>query len=271
MTVGLAGRAVAMIGIILGLLAVGLDLISAGGATSHYFDQGVVAVFTIALLSMASYLPAEVGFDTAGAAAGTAVFGFYLYVPAIFAFNHLGTPGAAAFLGLGTLLIPVGWAIVRRAEGGHGEAAPAAPSRDAAAAVRNPLFTLSIAGVILMAAGIWLPVVTDGPSFWNASYSGKALGILLLIAVLANAATLLLPLVSARRVSADGVLLVACGGFGLAAAQWLESAFDHLGSLGTGGWVEGIGGLLLVGGVVAMRLVAERRSSHAPQAVPVTP
>jgi hypothetical protein len=269
MTVGLAARAVAMIGIILGLLAVGLNLISAGGTTSHYFDHGVVAVFTIALLSMASYLPAEVGFDTAGAAAGTAVFGFYLYVPAIFAFNHLGTPGAAAWLGLGTLLIPVGWGILRRVEGGHAEEPPTPPSRDPAAAARDPLFALSVSGLILMAAGIWLPVVTDGPSYWNASYSGNALGILLLIAVLANAATLLLPLVSAKRVSADGVLLVACASFGLAAALWLESAFDHLGSLGTGGWVEGIGGLLLIGGVVAMRLVAPRRS-HSPAAVPVT-
>ena len=269
MTVGLAGRGVAMLGIILGLLAVGLDLISAGGATSHYFDHGVVAVFTIGLLSMASYLPAEVGFDTAGAAAGTAVFGFYLYVPAIFAFDRLGTPGAAAWLGLGTVLIPIGWAIVRRAERDHSEDAPATPPPGAAAAARDPLFALSVSGLILMAAGIWLPVVTDGPSYWNASYSGDALGILLLIAVLANAATLLGPLVSRRRISADRVLLVACAGFGLAAAQWLESAFDHLGSLGTGGWVEGMGGLLLIGGVVAMRLVVARRS-FSPQRVPVT-
>ena len=266
MTAGLAARAVAMVGVILGLLAVGLDLISAGGATSHYLDHGVVAIFTIALLSMASYLPAEVGFDTAGAAAGTAVFGFYLYVPAIFAFNHLGTPGAGAWLGLGTLLIPIGWAILRRVERGHGEQAAAPAPPDPATAARDPLFVLSISGLILMAAGIWLPVVTDGPSYWNASYSGDALGILLLIAVLANAATLLLPLVSARRVSADRVLLVACASFGLAAAQWLESAFDHLGSLGTGGWIEGMGGLLLLGGVVAMRLVAAR----VPHAVPVT-
>ncbi|HXR14388.1 MAG TPA: hypothetical protein VN740_06975 [Solirubrobacteraceae bacterium] len=270
MSVGLAGRAVAMLGIILGLLAVGLNLVSAHGATSHYFDHGVVAVFTIALLSMASYLPAEVGFDTAGAAAGTAVFGFYLYVPAIFAFNHLGTPGAGAWLGLGTLLIPIGWAIVRRAEHGGGEATPAAAAADAAVLARDPLFALSVAGVILMAAGIWLPVLTDGPSFWNASDSGDALGILLLIAVLANAATLLLPLVSSARVSADGVLLVACAGFGLAAAAWLQAAFDHLGSLGTGGWIEGMGGLLLIGGVVAMRLVAARRA-HSPQAIPATP
>jgi hypothetical protein len=260
MTVGLAGRGVAMIGIILGLLAVGLNLLSVGGTSAHYFDSGAVAVFVIVLLSMSSYLPAEVGYDTAGTAAGVTVLGFYLYVPAIFAFNHLGTPGVAAWLGLGTVLIPIGWLIVRRSEGhGHGEPL-------AGASPREPLFALAVAGLILIAAGIWLPVVTDGPDLWNASSSGHALGIIALIVVVANAATLLLPLASSVRVSANRVLMVACASFGFAAASWLEG-FNHLGTLGTGGWIEAIGGLLLVGGVVAMALVGAR----SPRAIPATP
>ncbi|HZL55321.1 MAG TPA: hypothetical protein VFC22_06805 [Solirubrobacteraceae bacterium] len=263
MTVGLAGRGVAMIGIILGLIAVGVDLVSSGGSASHYYDSGAVAVFAIVLLSMASYLPAEVGYDTAGAVAGTTVFGFYLFVPATFAFDHLGTPGAAAWIGLGTVLIPIGLVIVRRAEG-H----VSAPALEPSAVVRSPMFALAVAGLILMAAGIWLPVVTDGPTYWNASYSGHALGILLLLVVVANAAVLLLPLVSAVRVSADRVLFLACASFGLAAALWLET-FNHLGVLGTGGWVEAMGGLLLAGGVVALRLTSARRA-RAPQALPAT-
>jgi hypothetical protein len=265
MTVALAGRGVAMIGIILGLLAVGLDL--ASGGASRYLDSGAVAVFAIALLSMASYLPAEVGYDTAGTAAGVAVFGFYLSIPAIVAFNHLGELGAGAWLGLGTVLIPIGRSIVRHAEGAH-EDEPAAMSP--AAVARNPLFALAVAGVVLMAAGIWLPIATDGPSYWNASTSSHLLGILLLIAVLANATTLVLvPLLWRVHVSADRVLLVACGSFGLAVAFWLE-AFDHLGSLGSGGWLEAIGGLLLVGGVVAIRLTAAR-GAPAPAALAATP
>lgn len=260
MTVGLAGRGVAMIGIILGLLAVGLNLVSDPGGASHYFDSGAVAVFAIVLLSMASYLPAEVGYDTAGTAAGVTVFGFYVYVPAIFAFSHLGTLDAAAWLGLGTLLIPVGWLIVRRAEGhGHGEPL-------AGASPREPLFAVALAGLILIAAGIWLPIVTDGPDLWNASYSGHALGIVALLVVMANAATLLLPLVSGVRVSANRALMVACASLGFTAAGWLD-AFNHLGRLGTGGWVEAVGGLLLLAGVLAMRLVGAR----APRAVAVTP
>jgi len=260
MTVALAGRGVAMIGIILGLLAVGLDLVSGGSA--RYLNSGAVAVFAIALLSMSSYLPAEVGYDTAGTAAGVAVFGFYLSVPAIFAFSHLATLGAGAWLGLGTVLIPIGRSIVRRAEGVHAHE-PATRSPDTATGspatlTRDPLFALAIAGLILMAAGIWLPVASDAPDYWNASSSGHVLGILLLIAVLANAATLLLaPLLWRVRVSADMVLLVACGSFGLAGALWLET-FDHLGTLGSGAWLEAVGGLLLIGGVVAGRLTAAR-------------
>jgi hypothetical protein len=256
-----------MIGIILGLLAVGLDLASGGG---RYLDSGAVAVFAIALLSMASYLPAEVGYDTAGTAAGVAVFGFYLFFPAVLAFGSLGLLGAGGWLGLGTVLIPIGHAIVRRAEGAH-EVQPAASSPTVA--VRNPLFALAVAGVILMAAGIWLPITSGGPSYWHASSSGDLVGILLLVVVLANATTLVLaPLVWHVRISADRVLLLACGSFGFAVAWWLVT-FNHLGALGTGGWLEAIGGLLLVGGVVAMRLTAARSApAPAPAApLPATP
>lgn len=270
MTGALGGRAIAMVGIIVGLLAVGLDLISAGGATSRYLDHGVVVAFVIALLAMASYLPAEVGFDTFGAALGTAVFGFYLYVPALFAFDHLGTPGAAVWLGLGTVLIPTGWAIVRAAEAGEESAPPARAPRGAAALLRDPQLAIATAGLILLAAGIWLPVVNDGPSFWNASFSGHALGILLLLALLANVATVLLPLVWRPVTSSDGTLLLAAGTFGLTVAEWLEQAFSHLGSLGSGGWIEAVGGLLLIGGVVAARLGAERRAPVR-EAVAVAP
>ena len=253
MTKDLAGRGVSMVGIICGLLAVGLVLFSTGGVTARYLDHGVVVAFVIALLAGSSYLPAEVGFDTLGAALGTVAFGFYLYVPAIFAFDHLGTPGAAAWLGLGTILIPVGLLVVRAA--GHGE--PASPPPPASPT--SPQFALAISGVVLLAVGIWLPVISDHASFWNLSFSGHALGILLLIAVVANAAALL-----GVGAFTRGTLLIACATFGLTAAAWLTEAFSHLDSLGSGGWIEAVGGLLLIGGVVAMRL----GGATAPDALP---
>ena len=254
MTKDLAGRGISMVGIITGLLAVGLVLFSQGDVTTRYLDHGVVVAFVIALLAGASYFPAEVGFDTLGAALGTVALGFYLYVPAIFAFDRLGTPGAAAWLGLGTILIPIGLAVVRSA--GHAEPAPAVRP-----ALASPQFVIAFAGVVLLAVGIWLPGISDHASFWNLSFSGHALGILLLIAVVANAAALL-----GVGFSGNGALLVACATFGLTAAAWLTEAFANLDSLGSGGWIEAVGGLLLISGVVAMRLGA----ATAPAALPAS-
>ena len=252
MTKDLAGRGISMVGIICGLLAVGLVLFATGGVTARYLDHGVVVAFVIALLAGSSYLPAEVGFDTLGAALGTIAFGFYLYVPAIFAFDRLGTPGPAAWLGLGTILIPIGLSVVRSA----GQAEPAPPLQVTPA---SPHFALAFSGVVLLAVGIWLPVISDHASFWNLSFSGHALGIVLLAAVAANAAALL-----GVGLFARGALLIACATFGLTAAAWLTEAFSHLDSLGSGGWIEAVGGLLVIGGVVAMRLGA----ASAPAAVP---
>jgi hypothetical protein len=259
MSGALAGRALAAVGIVAGLLAVALDLISGGGTTSRYLDQGAVAAFLVVLLSFASYLPAEVGLDTAAAAAGTAAFGFYLFVPGLFAFNQLGSLGAAAWLGVATALIPIGWAIVQLVE-----REPAGSSRPPAAAspavvLRDPLLAPAVAGLGLIAAGSWLPALSGSPSYWNASFSGHAVGLLTLLAVALNLAALAAPLPAAIAIRQDTVLLVAAGTFGLVEAELVHSAFNRLGSLGAGGWLEAAGGLLLMTGVLAMRTGAGRR------------
>src|SRR5580700_11364301 len=116
MTSALAGRVVAGVGIVCGLVAIGLVLVSGAGGVLHYADHGFDIAFVVGLLAYASYLPAEVGQDTAGGLAGTAVFGFFLFVPLALAFDRLGSLGSAGWLGLCTVLIPVGAVIVRVAE-----------------------------------------------------------------------------------------------------------------------------------------------------------
>jgi hypothetical protein len=270
MSAGLAGRAVAAIGTIAGLLAVSLDLVSSGGSTLRYVDHGAVAAFLFILLSLASYLPAEVGLDTAGAAAGTAAFGYFLFAPGAFAFSNLGALHAAGWLGVGTVLIPVGWAIVRAVER-HPAGEPAPPTAPSPA-VRpaDPLLVVAFAGLILIAAGIWLPAISGSASYWNGSFSGHGLGLLMALAVVANVATLAATLAIRIGISPDLRLLVAAGTFGLVEVTFIQSAFNHLGSLGSGGWLEAAGGLLLIGGVVAMR-VGAARSVPAPSVVAVAP
>lgn len=236
-----------MVGVVTGLVALGLTLVPlGGGSVAAYADHGAVAAFLIVTLSYASYLPAEVGKDTSATAAGVVAFGFFLYWPAVYAFGGLDQLGAAAWLGLGTILIPIGAHIVRSAEHEHvAQAEPPAP----ATALRDPFLGLALLGVGLIVVGIWLPLESGASSFWNASVSGHALGLLLLLFVVLDVVALLGPLVS-PAVTRYRTLLVAAATFGLVEAPFVHLAFNHLDLLGTGSWLVAVGGLLLFGGVI---------------------
>jgi hypothetical protein len=250
MTSALVGRIVAGVGIVCGLLAIGLVLVSgAGGGALHYADHGFDVAFVVGLLAYASYLPAEVGQDTAGGLAGTVVFGFYLFVPAALAFDHLGSLGAAGWLGVCTVLIPAGAVIVARTE--HAERAP----RDLRGLAMLP-------AIALIAVGIWLPIDSGGASYWDASLSGHALGLLMVIAVVA----LLGAIVLAPRLPANTLDYIAAATFGLVEAEFVHAAFNNLSALGSGGWLEAAGGLVMFGAVIAGRLglLARRPPEPAP-------
>jgi len=250
MTSALAGRVVAAVGIVCGLVAIGLVLVSGAGGGLHYADHGFDIAFVIGLLAYASYLPAEVGQDSAGGLAGTAVFGFYLFVPAALAFDRLGSLGSAGWLGLCTVLIPVGAVIVRIAE--HGEPAPRAP-RDVRGLAMLP-------AIALIAVGIWLPIESGGASYWDASFSGHALGIVMALAVVALLVAIAMP----ARLPADALDYLAAATFGLVEAEFVHAAFNNLSVLGSGGWLEAAGGLVMFGAVIAGRLGLLVRRAQAP-------
>ena len=249
-----------MVGVVTGLVALGLTLVPlGGGAVAGYADHGAVAAFLIVTLSYASYLPAEVGKDTPATVAGVVAFGFFLYWPAVYAFNGLDQLGAAAWLGLGTVLIPIGAHIVRSAEHEHvAQAEPPPP----ATPLRDPFLGLALLGVGLIVVAIWLPLESGGASLWNASVSGHALGLLLLLFVVLDVVALLGPLVS-PAVTRYRTLLVAAATFGLVAAPFVNLAFNHLDVLGTGGWLAAVGGLLLFGGVILAPFGAAVRGARA--------
>ena len=91
-----------LVGIVTGLLAVGLPYTTG----SRYLDDGTQFAFLVILLSLASWLPADVGPPLFGAAAGAAAFGFYLFIPSTAAFDSFGYLDSGAWLGLCTVLIP---------------------------------------------------------------------------------------------------------------------------------------------------------------------
>ncbi len=257
MSVGFAGRAIAYVGIILGLLAIGLPLISDGDLTTRYVNDGTTFAFLVLALSYASYLPAEIGRDLGAAAVGSTAFGFYLWTPAYLAFDRLGLLGAGGWLGICTVLIPIGWLVVRSAEPRH-EAARGGTSPAPAVLGATAL------GGILVLVGIWLPAYSDGsdPSTWDLSVT---LGVLTLLLLLLTAG-LTAAMVKSTPGPADLALLVAATTFGLVAQTWIRAAFEGFGSLGAGSWLLAIGGLVLIVGVAAIRRAV--LPAGAPQPVP---
>jgi hypothetical protein len=231
-------------GIVAGLLAVSLPFTD----DTRYVDDGTTAAFLIVLLSFTSLLPAEIGRDLVAAAAGSAAFGFFLVIPSIYAFDNLGRLDSGAWLGVCTALIPLGALIVFAAEGTAGATR---------ALERGPGLLVGTIGLVLVAAGIWLDLGRNGPSYWNASSSGHAAGLLLILLVLADAGLVATAAHASARV-AELVVLTASATFGFTVFAVVAGAFDDFGTLGAGAWIEAAGGVLLLGGVVLPRLVRSR-------------
>jgi hypothetical protein len=250
-TLGLFGRATAGVGIVCGLLALGLDI----GGGGRYVADGTTFAFLVITLSLASHFPAEIASDARGAALGAAAFGFFLFIPAVLAFDKLGYLRAAGWLGVCTALVPLGYVIVRMAEGGHSGTARSLSRH----AHRDPFLLVTTAGVALIVVGVWFKTGSGGPSYWDASHT---LGILMLLLAALNVL-----LAVGAPASSDAALLVAATTFGLVEFGWIESAFTSLGSLGTGGWLEAIGGLFLIVGIVAARRAAAPAAATAPSPV----
>jgi hypothetical protein len=234
-------------GIVAGLLAVSLPF----AGETRYVDDGTTAAFLIVLLSFTSLLPAEIGRDLVAAAAGSAAFGFFLVIPAIYAFDSFSSLESGAWLGVCTALIPLGALVVVGADG----RAISTPAVD-----RGPGLLVGTVGLVLVAVGIWLDLGRDGPSYWNASSSGHALGLLLIVLVLADAGALAAAAHSSARV-AEVTVLAASATFGFTIFAVVAGAFDDLGTLGAGAWVEAAGGILLLVGVVVPQLVRSRASA----------
>lgn len=239
------GRGAILIGLICGLLAVSLPFVSEGG--SRYADDGTAAAFLIVLLALSSWFPAEVGTARLCIVLGGAAFGFFLFLPAIFAFDRLGSLGSSGWLGLCTVLIPVGVIF----------AEPLAPStRD-----RGLGDALGLLGIVLLLVGIWLPHESGGPSAWNESSSGHALGLLMLLLAVLDAVLLVAPGL------ADLQVLTAAATFGLLGAPVIIFAFDQLGTLGAGAWLQACAGVLILAGSTGWPAVAR----YAPASLSQSP
>jgi len=251
----LMGRMIAAVGLVLGFVAIFVKFASTSGGSAKYSDDGTVLAFLLVALILAAVCLAATfagsdNMEAPAAVAGGAAFGFYLFIPSAFGFNHFDIVDTGGWLGICSGLIPLGlWYSMS--------------SKAATLNRPSPLLAApAIVGRICCIVAVWL-TAEIGTSYWNLLDQGRALPALMLVLVIGGA---LLGIATtfgsgSTRVTADGALIFAAVTFGLYGAEAIQSAFGDFGSLGTGAWLGAAGGLVLLIGVAMLW-------SHATGAAP---
>jgi len=237
------GRMVALVGLVLGFVAIFVKFASTTGGSAKYSDDGTVLAFLlVTLIAAAVLLAATLGgrddLEAAAAVAAGAAFGFYLFIPSAFGFNHFDIVDTGGWLGVCSGLAPLGlWYSL--------SSRPATLNR-----VSPALAVPIVVGRICCLVAIWT-TVEIGSDYWNLLDQGRALPALMLLLVIGGAVLGIATTFgsSPRRVTADGTLILAAVTFGLYGAEVIQAAFGDFGSLDTGAWLGAVGGLVLLLGV----------------------
>ena len=242
-----AGRIVAGVGVVAGIVAIWLDIVATAGHSEQYSDDGTTIVYLLVVLLLAGgcLVSGAAGgprLDMGAAAAGGAAFGFYLFFPAAAAWDQFDLLGAGAWLGLCTALIPIGAVLASVAGRGW-----QVPQRRPTAIEALP----ALLGVALVFIAIWLSAA-DGHSYWNLSLPGHGIGLAMILLCAAVALRILFTLTWATPLSADVGLALAAVTFGLFETGIVQDAFNQFGSLGAGAWLGGAGGVVLLLGMASL-------------------
>ena len=240
-----------MAGIAAAFLGIWLDALSAGGFGTRYWDLGgiigevlLASACLAAIAALAGLALRRPAFDLALGAAGAALFGLYLFVPAASAFSDWDTLAIGTWLGVCSGLIVIGAGLALSTWG-----VELWPPYLGAAAV-------AAGGWILVIVGIWFGVDDQGGSYWHPEGSGRGLGVLFLILLgvwaLAAMVSLLTSTAAAPLLTVAAALII----LGVALVVPLLSVLNDLDSLRMGAWLPLGGGLLLsVGSALALRVL----------------
>jgi hypothetical protein len=253
-------------GVGLALAAIWLDPLEHGGGS--YWSDHSTGIFLLvtgiasALLLLAGLVRGRAEVVGAGALVAAVPWGFYLFLPALYAFDRLGSVGLGGWLGAASgLLIGLG--------------ATPAPELAARGAGREPESTPLLAGRLLAGAGfvvvalsLWFTSIRSGPfvslSYWD-SNGRHSLGIFMLCVcggglLLAGAAAVTRGLLAEWL--ALGLALVLLG-----VTVWYPVALapSQLDAIRPVGWLA-VAGSLLAAAASAATLALESRA--APPALP---
>jgi hypothetical protein len=256
------GRGIAAVGIGLAFVAIWVQYIGVP-EPSKYWDDGTFGGLLLILAILAAVALAAAittgnrEYDLAMGAAGGIGFGLYLFFPAVFAFDQWKFLDAGAWLGLCSALTFIG-------------ASLATWPSDRPVAKPSPVgMLLALVGLVLVVAGIFPEFVEGGGSYWSIHGLGHSFGILLIVLVVLEA----LSIGAAYSMAAgmDSAILIGSVTLGATLAIPVGNAFNNLGYLGSGAWLAGIGGIVLMIGVVAMRQLARGDAPAPAMATPAPP
>jgi hypothetical protein len=246
------GRGIAAVGVTLGFIAIWVNYGGNGLGGAKYWDDGTLGGFLLILAVLAlcalagAFATGRREYDLAVGAIGGVMFGMYLFIPALFAFDQWKLLDAGSWLGVCSALTFIGAQI-------------ATWTSDRPAARPVPLgMLLALAGLALVVAGIFPDFSKDSGSYWNAAGLGHSFGILLIILVVVTA--LSLGAAYAGAAGMDSAIFLAAVTLGATIVFPVGSAFNNLGDIEIGGWLAGIGGIVLAVGVLVMSQMAERRA-----------
>ena len=239
------GRGIAAVGVALGLVAIWVDF----GPTSYWSFDGTLGgllliLGLLAILALAgAFVTGDRDYDLAYGAIGGIGFGIFLFYPAVLAFDQWDQLDPGAWLGLCSALTFVGAAIATWSS----DRAAGRPS--AAGAVT------ALIGLGLVVGGLFPSFIDGAGSYWSIAENGHSFGILMLIVVVLEVLAIAAAFSGAAGV--DSAVLLGAIILGAAIAIPDQSAFNHLGDLGTGAWLMGVGGLLVGVGVMLMWFMSE--------------
>lgn len=238
------GRALAAVGLVCALVAIWVKF--AGDRT--YWNDGTLGALLLILAILAALM--LVGalatnrsvFDVSAGVIGGTLLGLYLWYPAVFAFDQLDVLDAGAWLGVCSALIVIGAVIAL------------GPSMAAGARPASIGTLLALVGLGLVLGGIWTKTTDDPGTYWSIPGAGHSLGILMIILVALSA--IAVAAAHTARAGQDAAFALAGVTLGITVFLPVLAAFDNLGHLRTGAWLAGIGGIVLMVGVLAMRQMA---------------
>jgi hypothetical protein len=248
MSAGMAGRAVALVGAVCGLVAIWTDAVP----STKYWDDGtigtamLVLVGAAALVVVAALATGRRDLDFTAASIGAIGVGLLFFYPVILAFDEWNRMETGGFLGICSALLPLG------ALAAYLSTRPAANIGVERNAALGAL--LALAGVGLVVAGIWPDVdnTPGGASYWDLPGLGHSAGIFLIVAAVVTA-LLVVGAYLKMPVAADLAVVAAAGTLGFVAALPVGNAFDDFGSLRAGAWLAFAGGVVLFSGTVILR------------------